>query len=124
MIPSRSELPEDAADWGSVNIDFPRLSPDSAETCPLPLDQVVDYVKMESGDTDSASGDRLSFIRTALVDSEKYWLWKYVENDGAECLVFVRQGGEGRLMTSLTNSNGLSPEQYLLADYFDEVYWS
>ena len=124
MIPSRNELPEDAADWVSVNIDLPRLSPDSVETCPLSLDQVFDYIKLESGDTDSASRHRLSFVRTALVDSEKYWLWKYVESDGAECFVLVRQGGGGRLMTTLTNSNGLSAEQYLLADYFDEVYWS
>ncbi|MDP1658719.1 MAG: hypothetical protein Q8L73_05135 [Methylotenera sp.] len=124
MIPLRSELPEDAADWGSVNVDFPRLTPDSAETCPLSLDQVFDYIKIESGDIDSASRNSLSFIRTAIIDSEKYWLWKYVESDETECFVLVRQGYEGRLMTSLTNSNNLSAGQYLLADYFDEVYWS
>ena len=124
MIPLRNELPDDVADWGSVTINFPKLAPDSVETCPTPLAHVLDYLRTESGDTESESSDCLSFVRTALLGGEKYWLWKFVEEDAAECFVFVRQGNDGRLMTSLVSPNGLSAEQCLLADYFDEVYWS
>ncbi|MDP1614566.1 MAG: hypothetical protein Q8L68_02095 [Methylococcales bacterium] len=124
MIPLRNELPEDAADWVSVNIDLQRLCPDSNETCPLSFEQLFGFIKIESSDTDSASRNRFSFIRTAMINSKKYWLWTYTESDGSECFVLVQQDEKGSLMTSLTNSNGLSAEQYILADYFDEVYWS
>ena len=38
---------------------------------------LFDYLRTESGDTDSESSDCLSFVRTALMGGEKYWLWKY-----------------------------------------------
>ena len=124
MIPARDKLPEDAADWVAVDVDLPRLSPDSAESCPIPLDSVFDYVAKESADTGGAERERLLFVRTAQVASDHYWLWQYVENDGAECFVVVRANDSGQVNMGLSSPNGLSPEQYLLANHFDEIYWS
>lgn len=124
MIPSRDELPEDAADWVVVDVDLPRLAPDSAESCPIPIDRVLDYVTKESADTCGAASDRLAFVRTAQVVGNRYWLWRYVESDGAVCFVFVRINDGTQVKMGLSSPNGLSPEQYLLADHFDEIYWS
>lgn len=42
---SRDQLPVDAADWKGITIDFPRLSDDTVESCPLPIDDVMEYIK-------------------------------------------------------------------------------
>lgn len=123
MIP-RKELPDDAADWTNVSISFSRLTPDSAELCPEPLEEIIRYVQAESGDGDQVSAERLKFIRTALVDANKYWLWSYTEADETLCFVALRQQPDGSLHLGLSETNGLNPEQYLLADYYDEIYWS
>lgn len=49
-IPSRDSLPEDAADWNTIEVDFPRLERDTMESCPLDLEELVDYVRKESAD--------------------------------------------------------------------------
>ena len=124
MIPLRNELPEDAADWVKLDVKLPYLSCDAPESCPIPTAQVFDYVIKESADTSGSSRDRMIFARTALVENNRYWLWRYVESDGMECFVVVRVNRDGHVKIGLSGSNGLSPEQYLLADHFDEIYWS
>lgn len=124
MIPLRDELPDDAADWVAVNVDLSRLSPDVEESCPIPVDQIFDYLAKESADTGGVAWDRLAFARTALIAGNQYWLWRYVESDGAECFVVVRTNEGSEINIGVSSPNGLSPEQYLLADYFDEIYWS
>jgi hypothetical protein len=124
MIPRRTELPEDAAKWTSVTVSFPRLEHDSAESCPESFDEIMRYLRAESGDTDRAEANRLCFLRTALVGKDKYWLWSYEEEDAARCFVAFRVKEDGSACLDISQTNGLSPEQYLLADYYDEVYWS
>jgi hypothetical protein len=121
----RHQLPEDAADWRDVVVDFPRLKRDDPSESPFSEDEVFSYVRLESADLDNASRSRLRFIRTAQVCDQKFWLWEYLESDGVEMYVFTAQGGKGgRSIVSLTEKNGLSPEQYMLAEHYDEVYWS
>lgn len=84
----------------------------------------MNYVRMESADTDSAEEASLLFLRTARIGEASYWLWSYTESDGVVCFVTCRQNDDGSNMLSLAEPNGLSPEQYLLADYYDEIYWS
>lgn len=68
--------------------------------------------------------DHLKFIRTAQVEASQYWLWSYTKSDGEACYVFIRQRIDGETLLSITNTGNLTPEQYLLADYYDLVYWS
>ncbi|MEX0654288.1 MAG: hypothetical protein WD534_17655 [Phycisphaeraceae bacterium] len=121
---SRQELPEDAANWTTVQVCFDRLAPDREEACPIAREEVMNYVRMESADTDSAEEASLLFLRTARIGEASYWLWSYTESDGVVCFVTCRQNDDGSNMLSLAEPNGLSPEQYLLADYYDEIYWS
>jgi hypothetical protein len=122
MIP-RADLPEDASEWQSVRVDFERLSEDSPASCPRSEDNVFEYVQTESGDSAAADRFRLLFIRTAAVAEAKYWMWSYCEDDGRLIYVVFRSNPDGSGILGLSEPNGLSPEQYLLADYYDEVYW-
>ena len=79
---------------------------------------------MKSGDLTAASRDRFRFIRTARISEADFWLWEYTEADGALEYVFLRQDRGGSNLHGLSSPNGLSHEQYLLAEYYDEVYWS
>lgn len=124
MNPSRSSLPEDAAEWTSVSVSFPRLKDDSASSCPETVEEIMAYVRTESGDTNNAEQNRLSFLRTAQIAKCKYWLWRYQEYDGAECFVVFRLKPDGSTSLGLSETNGLSPEQYLLAEQYDKIYWS
>ena len=84
----------------------------------------MDYVRMESADAESAAEGSLRFLRTARVSDVSYWLWSYTESTGTTCFVAFRRNANGATMLVLTETNGLSPEQYLLADYYNEVYWA
>lgn len=121
---ARHELPEDAADWHTVQIAFERLSDDRSLSCPESDDEIFEYVKLESADYDATERSRLKFLRTAQVAEVKYWLWEYTEEDGQLDYVVFRLTPNGSSMLSLMEPNGLSAEQFLLADSFDEIYWS
>lgn len=123
MIP-RSELPKNAADWTDIEISFPRLADDTADSCPVSLHEIMNHVRMESADVGGADPGRLVFIRTAKVGKASFWLWSYHESDGQKCYVVLQTVSDGSNVLGLSEPNGLSPEQYLLADYYDEVYWS
>lgn len=123
MIP-RDQLPDDASDWADVSVSFPRLAQDIAESNPYSEDEVFAYVQMESAGMDSAQRQELRFIRTALVAEAKYWIWEYRESDGELYYVALRLDPDGSTILGLSATLGLSHEQYLLADYYGEIYWS
>jgi hypothetical protein len=121
---ARDQLPEDAADWGEVRVELPRLPDNSPDCCPLSEEEVFQFVQTESADVDEADRSRLEFIRTALVSETQYWLWSYTESDGRHVFVTVQADTDGSTTLDLAEPNGLAAEQYLLAHYYDEVYWS
>lgn len=120
---ARDQLPDDAADWSAVAISFPRLSDDTSNSCPRSADEIFEYIQKESGDLQNATPGRLVFVRTAQVADAKYWLWSYTEADGEGVFVTCRVDADGATTVGLADPNGLSAEQFLLADYYDEVYW-
>ena len=121
---SREDLPDDAAEWSSVAVAFDRLASDDPNACPCSVDEIFEYVQMESGDIDQADRDRLLFCRTAQVANARFWLWTYSEHDGERVFVTCRCDPDGSSTLGLASPNGLSPEQFMLAEYYDEVYWS
>lgn len=97
MIPPRKSLPKDAVEWGVVQVDFSRLPPGLASSCPFSNSQIFDYVASESSDGDRARMERLSFVRDAIIEEGYYWLWRYFEEDGCECYVTVSLRGLQKL---------------------------
>jgi hypothetical protein len=88
------------------------------------MDEIFAYIKMESADAERAERSRLSFIRTAQVGDARYWLWSYKELDGENAYVTCCVEPDGSMELALADANGLNAEQFLLAEYYDEVYWA
>ena len=120
---ARDKLPEDAADWADIAIALPRLTRDAPGSCPCSPDEIFAYVQKESADLEDADRSRLVFVRTALVADAQYWLWSYTEADGENLFVTCRLDSDGTTV-GLASPNGLGPEQFILAEYYDEVHWS
>ncbi len=117
MIPF-DEMPEDNAQLAAIVIDFPLLRPNTAESCPVPITDVVEYLRLESPDGDAIDAGQLSFLRTAQVAEQRYWIWAFQEADGSPCYVTVAVSPEGSSCIGYEeNYYGLAPEQFMLGDY-------
>ncbi|MGA7711909.1 MAG: hypothetical protein WCA81_08415 [Rhizomicrobium sp.] len=112
-------LPDPATneELATLQVDFPRLFPDTPEGCPRKMDDIQEYLILEDADTDAVEHRDLKFIRTAMVENTKYWIWEYRESDGAQCYVTVSQNAERSMLAMDGNWDGLTPEQYILGDY-------
>lgn len=119
----REDLPADAADWSDIDIRFDRLAVDCALSCPIGESEILEYVQSECAAPAAAHLSRLVFQRTAKVHGCCYWVWQYLELDSEKCFVTVCLRPDGSSTLGLAGPNGLSVEQFLLADYHDEIYW-
>jgi hypothetical protein len=114
------EMPEDNADLAKIKIDFPFLKDNSEKKCPIGMQEIQDYLRIEDADLDEVKHRKLTFLRTAQVAEKSYWIWKYNESDGAECYVTVSLTKDGSTVTGMNeNYDELSPEQFLLGDYYN-----
>ena len=117
MIPF-DEMPADNAELVNIDIDLPRLQPDSADSCPVPLEDLVAYLRLESPDYESVQASQLLFLRTALVADHRYWIWSFQESDGTECFATVSAAPDGTACRGYDdNSYGLTPEQFMLGTF-------
>ena len=123
------QFPEDPADWGELSVSLSRLDLDSPDSSPVSPTELREYVASESADADEADFDRLAFLRTAQVDSKRCWIWSYVEADGTLCYLTCRLAPSGPRMVGMSEAAAvpggqpLTPDQYLLAECPDLVYW-
>jgi hypothetical protein len=117
MIPFE-EMPDDNAQLASVAVEFPVLQPNTVESCPVPLSDIVEYLRLESPDGDAVHSGQLSFLRTARVAEQRYWIWAFQEADGSDCYITVAISPEGLSCIGYEeNTLGLTPEQFMLGDY-------
>jgi len=125
-IPRRDELPEDFDELRHVPVELPRLPDNSAALCPVPTSEILDYLSYEApGGEHSGSTEviefQLEFVRTALVEQTRYWIWRFADSDNRESYVTVGIDGSGQQMMSYDETFGLSPEQRILAEHYDLV---
>ena len=115
---SFEQMPTDNADLANIDIDFPHLQPNDQNSCPVSLDYIVNYLRLESPDGESVQPSQLKFLRTALVSDRRYWIWFFLESDGSRCYVTVSESSDGSTSTGYEQDYyRLTPEQYLLGDY-------
>ncbi len=113
------DMPEDNADIAKIEIDFPRLANNTAESCPSPMREITEYLHREA---ETVTADELEFIRTAQVEEHCYWIWRFPDEGGDECYVTVWTRPDGTECIGYDfNHYGLTPEQFILGDYH-EVY--
>ncbi len=119
MIPFK-DMPEANEDLANVIIEFPLLEPNTPESSPVSLYDVVEYLRMESPDGDDIDGGQLRFVRTARVEEQRYWIWAFQESDGSSCYVTVSEFADGATCVGYSvNDYDLTPEQFILGDYHD-----
>lgn len=112
-------MPDDNADLANVEVDFPRLTPDSADGCPVPMAELLAYLTDEVPDGDSLTPGDLTFVRTARVEDAEYWIWRFREPgpQGENAFAIVSRSGQQVILGYEINYYGLSPEQFVLGDY-------
>jgi hypothetical protein len=123
MVPKLGDLPPDAAEWTSVAVSLPEIE-DPLASPPFNVTEITDYLRAESADVDRYDLSRLRLLRTAKIDEDRYWIWKYLEGDEMACYLVATEKTDGRHVLELAQTNGLSAEQFLLAVHYDQVYWS
>ena len=97
--------------------------PDPLASPPFSVSEITEYLRAESADVDRYDLSRLRFLRTALIDTDRYWMWTYREEDGRLCYLVAAEKTDGHHELDLAETNALSPEQFLLAVHYDQVYW-
>jgi hypothetical protein len=112
-------MPEDNADLGTLLVEFPRLDPDTASSCPVLLEELLDYLSDEVPGGERLRPDDLRFLRTAQVADQRYWIWSFSEPDGGDLAYATVALGPGGTQTVgyETDYYGLTPEQFMLGDY-------
>lgn len=117
MIPIE-DMPEDNEELANLAVQFPSLSAETPDSCPVPLSDIVEYLRAESADGEAVQAGQLRFLRTAGVADHRYWIWSFKEEDGTVCYVTVSEAPDGSTCVGYEeNAYGLTPEQYMLGDY-------
>ena len=107
------EMPDDNVELAKIAVEFPHV-PLSEVSDPKEIEPyLIDYLKREGYTADAP----LQFLRTALVENTVYWIWGF-STDGENAYAVATQDADGHTSVGCdTNDFGLTPEQYMLADY-------
>jgi hypothetical protein len=125
MIPARDQLPKSWKGLKNYTFDLPQLFLNVAWTCPTKKNEIFEYLDVEApGGSQSGSANviefDLKFVRTAQVNGSKYWLWSFKDGYDLDCFVAVQKDQGGRNILGYDESFGLTPEQWLVMDYYDD----
>jgi hypothetical protein len=128
MIPPRDQLPRSWKGLKKYSFDFPLLSPNDRSRCPRTESDILKYLDVEApGGSESGSENviefDLHFVRTALVNDCNYWLWRFKADGDLNCYVAVRETASGGSILGYEETLGLTPEQWIVMDYYDEEEW-
>lgn len=128
MIPPRDQLPKSWKGLQRYSFQLPLLVPNDASRCPVTKREILEYLDVEApGGSESGSSTviqfDLRFIRTALVNSSKYWLWGFKDERGTDCHVAVQLLPNGQEILGYDEAFGLTPEQWLVMDYYGDTDW-
>ncbi len=128
MIPPRDQLPKSWKGLKRYDFRLPLLVPNDASRCPTSKAEMLEYLDVEApGGSESGSEKvvqfELRFVRTALVNDSKYWLWSFTADEGLECYVAVQLAPNGDSILGFDETFGLTPEQWLVMDYYGDEDW-
>lgn len=93
-------------DVKQYNVLIERDDNDNAETCPVSLKELTDYIKLENS---LKKVVMLSFIRTAKMNGFVYWLWRYKVN-GVSYYATVDRAPDGQITMVTDNMDNMTPE--------------
>jgi len=103
----------------TIEVSLPRLEPDSPETCPAPMDYILEYIGVETDLGGNNPPGPIEFLRTAKIGETEYWIWKFLDGDGDENYVTVGRWPDGCTITGCDGTFDMTPEQFLVAEHFE-----
>ena len=109
--------PSDLNDWDDIrpyNIIIDECVGEDESTCPVSIDEIQDYIKIEDNLTRKV---KLHFIRTACLNGIVFWLWKYRVGRVSSYLSVIREP-DGRVILGNEDTYDLTPEQFLVCEYY------
>jgi hypothetical protein len=128
MIPPRRELPKSWKGLKRYTFDLSFLSPNDPSACPTPKTEILQYLGVQAPGGRESGSSRIidfdiKFIRTALINRDSFWLWGFKDERGSDCFVSVRLTVDGENILGYDEAFRLTPEQWLVMDYYDEEDW-
>jgi hypothetical protein len=129
------QMPDDNADLAKIPIQLPEVPRSEIADPDSFVPDLLEYLELESFEPD----DKLQFVRTADVWGTLYYIWRFKSN-GDDCYATIsiqngvprgtganwltriwnrvfHVGSRGTCRGCGENHWGLTPEQYILADY-------
>lgn len=110
------DLPEEWSDFAALDVDFPPLPDDQTRRYPEFEEELVEYMQLEGEEIDR---DSLKFLRSARLNEWSYWIWEVELPEGDKGYATAALGNNQQRLSYDQDWNGLTPEQFLLADHFD-----
>lgn len=122
----REDFPAKFEDLNKTSVSLPYAEGESESTCPVPKKDIIEYLDWEAPGGKNAGGEmvidfELKFLRTALVNETKYWIWSFLDENDTKCYATVALYENGPTCTGYGESFGLTPEQFIIADYFEMI---
>jgi hypothetical protein len=119
----REDFPEKREDLQKLSVSLPYAEGESESTCPVRKKDIIEYLDWEAPGGKYAGGEMvidfdLKFLRTALVNETKYWIWSFLDENDTACYVTVSLPSGGPPCTGYNEEFGLTPEQFIIAEYF------
>jgi hypothetical protein len=107
-------MPEDNADLAAIAVEFPSVPSEKVVSPDKIVPDLLDYLGREGLAPDA----QLRFLRNALVEKTLYLIWAF-EVGGEPAFATASIHKRVRCLGCGQNHRGLTPEQYILADYHD-----
>jgi hypothetical protein len=105
-------------DVRTVQIELPRLTPDSAASCPVPFEQVLEHAATEFDDGTDKPQMHLTFLRTARIAETSYWIWTFSDPEDGESYVLVSLWPPNIACIECDDTFEMTPEQFIVATHF------
>ena len=113
---TRDMIPEANAGLARLEVDLPALSARDTESRLQFENDLVEYIRREGEDI---SRTDLRFLRSAMLNDRKCWIWEFTTRDGDRCYATVTIEGRSQTLGYDADWDGLSPEQFLVSEYFE-----
>jgi len=128
VVHSRDQVPDNPFEFSKLKIELPFLKNNTPEGCPSSMEDIMDYLNVETVDCEALRLTDLEFVRTAFYDRSQFWLWRFYDNHGTdEAFVMVELRGSSVLSYNTSDVTGygdsgtptrLTPEQFILAMHY------
>lgn len=113
-------IPRDDTEIAKLSFELPYLKPNVSWTCGRTIWSIKRYMEMEG----ACDNRKLKFLRTAVIEGVKYWLWENRDTDLVWYEYIYVEKFEDTNVLGSQSGDGLSPEQFLMSEFLrNQVYW-